>query len=127
MNCPVCDLPLIILELNQIEIDYCTNCSGIWLDSGELNFLLNSNEKEELLNSFSIFKGKEKSIKCPVCFKQMEKILFNEKEEIILDKCPRHHGLWFNKGELQKVVEHNGLHKEIVFLLKEMFSNNLNN
>ena len=38
MNCPACKNSMVILELNQVEIDYCTACKGIWLDSGELEF-----------------------------------------------------------------------------------------
>lgn len=129
MNCPVCNIPFIVLELNQIEIDYCTKCSGIWLDSGELELLLDSNEKNKLLNSLLVVKNiPEKSIRCPVCSKKMEKVFFSENEKIILDRCRRFHGLWFNKGELQKFVEYGSADSErkVSKLLKEMFSNNLN-
>ena len=33
MNCPSCKHPMIVLEFEEIETDYCTNCEGIWLDS----------------------------------------------------------------------------------------------
>ena len=72
MNCPFCNSPLVILELNQVEIDYCTNCHGIWLDNGELELLLqDSEEKTQLLNSFSLNKNSgEKILKCPICQKE---------------------------------------------------------
>jgi Zn-finger nucleic acid-binding protein len=58
LNCPFCSHPLIILELDQIEIDYCTNCMGIWLDEGELELLLqDSEEKSKFLNSFVVDKN----------------------------------------------------------------------
>jgi Zn-finger nucleic acid-binding protein len=136
LNCPVCNHPLIILELEQIEVDYCTNCHGIWLDEGELELLLqDSDEKINLLNSFKIDKkSNEKLIKCPACSKKMDKILCGIKEKVTLDKCPKQHGLWFNKGELEAVVEMGsfdlpdrqaGKQNKIVKLLKEMFSYNL--
>ena len=40
MNCISCKEPLIVIELDQIEIDYCLNCGGTWLDAGELEVLL---------------------------------------------------------------------------------------
>ena len=40
MDCPVCKNAMITLELEEVEIDYCTDCGGIWLDSGELELLL---------------------------------------------------------------------------------------
>ena len=38
MDCPVCkESAMITLELDDVEIDYCTQCEGIWLDAGELS------------------------------------------------------------------------------------------
>lgn len=129
MNCPVCDSPLVILELNQIEIDYCMNCHGIWLDDGELELLLqDSEEKTKLLNSFVVDKSSsEKQVRCPICSKKMEKILCGADNKLTLDKCRRQHGIWFNEGELERVVEMGGLDEndKIVILLKEMFSHKL--
>lgn len=126
MNCPVCRTPLIILELHQIEIDYCTTCHGIWLDEGELEILL-PDPNEMFLNSFiPDKKNKEKKIKCPVCLKKMDKVSSGD-NKIVIDECPDKHGIWFNKGELQSVVEMGSLDNEnkIGMLLKEMFAYNL--
>lgn len=55
MDCPVCKEPMIVLELNEVEIDYCSSCRGIWLDAGELALLLEDTEKKDrLLSSFRI-------------------------------------------------------------------------
>ena len=38
MKCPVCkDVTLLMSEKNGVEIDYCPECRGIWLDRGELD------------------------------------------------------------------------------------------
>jgi Zn-finger nucleic acid-binding protein len=38
MNCPVCsNVNLVMSERQGIEIDYCPNCRGVWLDRGELD------------------------------------------------------------------------------------------
>ncbi len=37
MNCPTCNIPLLISDHQGIEIDYCPQCRGIWLDRGELD------------------------------------------------------------------------------------------
>ena len=45
MKCPVCkDVTLLMSEKKGVEIDYCPECRGIWLDRGELEKLM---EKEE--------------------------------------------------------------------------------
>ncbi len=41
MNCPVCsDTRLVISERQGVEIDYCPNCRGVWLDRGELDKII---------------------------------------------------------------------------------------
>ena len=37
MNCPTCNVPLLTSDRQGVEIDYCPNCRGIWLDHGELD------------------------------------------------------------------------------------------
>lgn len=37
MNCPVCTVPLVIADRQGVEIDYCPQCRGVWLDRGELD------------------------------------------------------------------------------------------
>jgi uncharacterized protein len=38
MKCPVCnDVNLRIAERQGVEIDYCPECRGVWLDRGELD------------------------------------------------------------------------------------------
>jgi uncharacterized protein len=47
MKCPVCKEPdLLMTERQQIEIDYCPNCRGVWLDRGELDRLLEKTQAE---------------------------------------------------------------------------------
>ena len=40
MNCPICQVALLMTERQGIEIDYCPQCRGIWLDRGELDKLI---------------------------------------------------------------------------------------
>ncbi len=37
MKCPVDDRDLVMSERQGIEIDYCPECRGVWLDRGELD------------------------------------------------------------------------------------------
>jgi len=40
MKCPNCNETLIMAERQGIEIDYCPNCRGVWLDKGELDKII---------------------------------------------------------------------------------------
>jgi len=41
MKCPVCtDVNLVMADRQGIEIDYCPECRGVWLDRGELDKII---------------------------------------------------------------------------------------
>lgn len=40
MKCPACNETLLMSDKNGVEIDYCPNCRGIWLDRGELEKII---------------------------------------------------------------------------------------
>ncbi len=40
MQCPACSTVLQMTERQGVEIDYCPQCRGIWLDRGELDKVL---------------------------------------------------------------------------------------
>lgn len=41
MKCPVCkDVDLVISDRQGVEIDYCPECRGVWLDRGELDKII---------------------------------------------------------------------------------------
>lgn len=40
MKCPLCNVDLVMSERQGIEIDYCPQCRGVWLDRGELDKII---------------------------------------------------------------------------------------
>ena len=40
MKCPICNVDLVMSERQGIEIDYCPQCRGVWLDRGELDKII---------------------------------------------------------------------------------------
>lgn len=41
MKCPTCpDTALVMTDRQGVEIDYCPQCRGVWLDRGELDKLI---------------------------------------------------------------------------------------
>ena len=125
MDCPLCREAMIVLELDEVEIDHCISCGGIWLDAGELELLLeNSDGKDSLLSSFKVDKNtKERSRKCPICLRRMEKVLCGTDKKILIDKCRRNDGIWFDTGELEEIIKMGSFGKDnrVLNLLKDMF------
>ena len=46
MLCPVCEVELRMSERKGIEIDYCPQCRGVWLDRGELDKIIERTNKD---------------------------------------------------------------------------------
>lgn len=40
MKCPNCNIDLLMTERQGVEIDYCSQCRGVWLDRGELDKII---------------------------------------------------------------------------------------
>ena len=40
MKCPACALDLKMADRQGVEIDYCPQCRGVWLDRGELDKII---------------------------------------------------------------------------------------
>jgi Zn-finger nucleic acid-binding protein len=107
MDCPTCCNAMITLELADVEIDHCTVCGGIWLDSGELERLLGDPvQAGRLLSSVrQSDAATEQPRKCPICGKKMAKVNVGRSDPpLLIDKCLRSDGLWFDRGELQDIL-----------------------
>jgi hypothetical protein len=46
MPCPVCKVSLVMSDRQGIEIDYCPQCRGVWLDRGELDKIIERSNAE---------------------------------------------------------------------------------
>ena len=40
LPCPVCRVDLVMSDRQGVEIDYCPQCRGVWLDRGELDKII---------------------------------------------------------------------------------------
>jgi uncharacterized protein len=47
MKCPKCNVMLVMAERQGIEIDYCPECRGVWLDRGELDKIIERSSEYE--------------------------------------------------------------------------------
>ncbi|MFO8006364.1 MAG: zf-TFIIB domain-containing protein [Candidatus Brocadiia bacterium] len=108
MLCPVCEHEMLVLEFEQVEVDYCARCEGVWLDSGELELL---GERAgalegELLGALQRPDGSPPAGRrpCPVCDHPMDETATGTDPPITVDRCRRGHGLWFDHGELRRLV-----------------------
>lgn len=49
MNCPVCTtVNLVMSDRQGVEIDYCPQCRGVWLDRGEIDKIIERSAPQEM-------------------------------------------------------------------------------
>ena len=102
---------MIVVEYDKIELDQCTQCHGVWFDSGELELLLKSFDLKDAdislgnLVTAAEAETSEQKRKCPICGHKMLKRALEEEPEVIVDVCQYGHGLWFDGGELALIMK----------------------
>ena len=118
---------MIVVEYNNIEIDFCQSCQGIWLDQGELELLLGSAGDSDKITK--MLKEKvtvhEKPRRCPICLKKMRKIELGDQRPVMIDQCRQKHGLWFDRGELKDILEQLQSQNDdaVLKFLRDIFTN----
>ena len=57
LACPKCNSALVAIDYadTDVEIDYCPNCKGTWLDAGEFNKIIEALTNELLSTPFSAY------------------------------------------------------------------------
>ncbi len=111
MICPTCKSDMIVVEHDNVELDYCTDCSGVWFDAGEMNLMFQSIDIDgggylikDMLNTPET-ESSEKKRKCPICTSKMKKISTGKQGRILVDVCPQGDGLWFDGRELTQLLK----------------------
>jgi Zn-finger nucleic acid-binding protein len=112
MQCPVCRQDQIIVEYGGVELDVCADGHGIWFDKDELQQLFETAGVPEMLHDLEarlVFlpRGKHGAEKrCPRCRAKMRHVAEpGPSGDVILDRCRRGHGLWFDDGELEEILD----------------------
>ena len=126
MNCPACKDPMLVLEYEEVEVDYCVSCHGIWLDAGELELLFGDRAITEGFMTAgcpSHAKG-EQVLRCPECRRKMKKETTGGEPPVVYDHCPNNDGVWFDQGELATVLKNGSSAQggdQVAHWLHEMF------
>lgn len=112
MKCPNDTTPLVRETYeNEVEIDKCPKCRGIWLDYGELKEIQKNLSKDysdqlskisTVVQAYEFAKQKTRPArKCPVCSVEMFKEEYAYCSQILIERCPDCLGVWLDAGELE--------------------------
>ncbi len=102
LTCPKCrnDMEEIVYGQN-VYVDRCTNCKGIWFDLGEAESLRGrwmSEVLDEGDENVGVAFNKIKDIDCPRCHKRMELRTDQNNPDLWYEACEEH-GVYFDAGE----------------------------
>ncbi len=125
MACPRCESDLHIWSVetaqaeSKLEVERCSHCHGLFFNPGELETFLHS----EIVDTVWLDHAKMEAMRptetdplgrlgvrerhylpCPTCKEIMNSQNFGRRSGVLVDLC-RHHGIWLDGGELQKLSE----------------------
>jgi len=105
--CPNCHVPLVVYELEGVEIDHCLDCRGTWLDRGELTLLAETVgvDTADLAQALELAaRGPRTDRRCPRCGRRMKQDRLGRDRSVEVDRCAWGHGLWLDAGEMLGVI-----------------------
>lgn len=59
MKCPNCNVNLVMTDRSGVEIDYCPECRGVWLDRGELDKIIERSFQDNSSTQNDNYSGKQ--------------------------------------------------------------------
>ena len=108
MDCPKCDSKMEIVSINEIKVDRCISCKGIWFDAHELS------DAKKIKDSGSVDIGDSKvgkeqnqndQINCPKCDTKMIRMVDAQQSHIWFEHCVTCSGNYFDAGEFKDLQE----------------------
>src|SRR3990167_11063713 len=117
MDCPKCVGKLEHKNAENVEVDVCFVCEGIWFDAGELEKVIEADsrdfkfiglDKEELdgkeITDLRAELDKKETI-CPRCGNgiKLARKEHQGRHKINVDVCPKCNGIWLDGGEIKEL------------------------
>ena len=100
--CPACIKAMQFMQIDNLQIDTCFDCGGLWLDRGETEVLLRRSDLPySLLNPPA--RDPKSAVVAPgerVCGRCEVKLQLAPIEGITAEGCPSCGGLWLERGRL---------------------------
>lgn len=108
MRCPKCGSDFETFTHENVEVDRCNNCGGIWFDAAEKKNL-EQIEDAAIIDSGDRRVGKKynemRNINCPKCDVAMYRVADKTQFHIEYESCPACYGTFFDAGEFKDLNE----------------------
>jgi PAT family beta-lactamase induction signal transducer AmpG len=104
IRCPKCRADMRQIEIEDVEVDRCTRCGGIWFDAGEME-LLRTREAAAAIDTGRASDGKRYNAiaeyRCPRCGGSMTQHVDPKQRHIWYETCVECGGSFFDAGEFR--------------------------
>ncbi len=111
LACLKCTSVLDKARIDEIEVDLCPSCGGIWLDHGEIEKLARKqgSEIDRLRRLLTSRKGpppvpSDITTACPACTSKMKEIGLAD-GKLTIDFCTRCKGVFLDRGEIDSALK----------------------
>jgi Zn-finger nucleic acid-binding protein len=109
-ECPRCSVKLDRLLIENIELNECSRCDGMWAGVETFESICADREEQSAVLNFVNARTASHQqppaityVPCPDCKQLMNRSNFARASGVIIDIC-RHHGVWFDAGELPNII-----------------------
>ncbi|MDB5357367.1 MAG: hypothetical protein JWN24_3820 [Phycisphaerales bacterium] len=111
LNCPKCNAAMETITFQDIRVDRCTSCKGLWFDALEKEHLDSLQGAESIDTGPAHVENRDEvvRIKCPVCHEPMIRMVDHQQPHIWYESCPVCYGVFFDAGEFREHKEHSVL------------------
>jgi Zn-finger nucleic acid-binding protein len=112
LTCPGCRGQMKSVQVGATSLFECAQCAGTWVAAETFTQLCMSREERGAIAAMNGSAGIEvaapprgavRYVPCPLCHKVMNRENFGHRSGVIVDVC-KGHGVWFDRGELQAVM-----------------------
>ena len=117
-KCAICEDEMISIDIGlngeNLIIEKCETCKGMFFDSGEVEQMLKmyakdpqgiNREKLQKLCENKVSGPKRKAyLPCPVCDQLMNRQLYGKMSAVVMDICHQH-GVFFEPGEIRQLID----------------------
>jgi Zn-finger nucleic acid-binding protein len=110
MECPKCHADMTAVKIEEIEVDRCDRCGGLWFDRREAVALLRTAPAAAAALDTgpswqaAIHNEQGKSF-CPRDGTLMHRLAVPDRPGMVVERCPACEGTFFDAGEFTQLTE----------------------
>ena len=114
-RCPRCGgegRALVANLVGDTLLDQCNDCGGLWVDQAAFEKILEARKRQQTVEAVlgqvapraQVASAAVVYLRCPDCSTVMTRRNFGKRSGVLIDVCTAH-GVWFDHGELPRIIE----------------------